>query len=46
MPGLPPLVRTGDWFAAGFTLRNGIDKPMTVTAEVAVDPARRARRVR
>jgi uncharacterized protein YfaS (alpha-2-macroglobulin family) len=36
--GLPPLVRTGDWYAAGFTLRNGSAKPMTVTAEVAVEP--------
>ncbi|RHW17804.1 alpha-2-macroglobulin [Sphingomonas gilva] len=36
--GIPPLVRTGDWFAAGFTLRNGSDRPMTVTAEVAVIP--------
>jgi uncharacterized protein YfaS (alpha-2-macroglobulin family) len=36
--GIPPLVRSGDWFAAGFTLRNGSDKPMTVTATVAVTP--------
>ena len=36
--GLPPLVRSGDWYAAGFTLRNGSDRPMTVTAEVAVFP--------
>ena len=28
---------------ASFTLRNGIDKPMKVTATVDVDPARRAR---
>jgi len=36
--GLPPLVRTGDWFAAGFTLRNGSDQPMQVTANVEVFP--------
>lgn len=36
--GLPPLVRTGDYFAAGFTLRNGSDKPMKVTATVDVTP--------
>ncbi|NYD88649.1 alpha-2-macroglobulin family protein [Sphingomonas melonis] len=36
--GLPPLVRSGDWYAAGFTLRNGSDKPMTVTAAVEVSP--------
>ena len=37
--GLPPLVRSGDWFGASFTLRNGTDKPMTVTASVKVTPA-------
>ncbi len=36
--GLPPLVRSGDRYAAGFTLRNGSDKPMTVTAQVALTP--------
>ena len=36
--GLPPLVRSGDWYAAGFTLRNGSDHPMTVTATVDVFP--------
>ncbi len=36
--GIPPLVRSGDWFAAGFTLRNGSDKPMTVTATVDLNP--------
>ncbi|WP_443018949.1 alpha-2-macroglobulin family protein [Sphingomonas sp.] len=36
--GVPPLVRTGDWYAAGFTLRNGSDRPMTVTANVEVTP--------
>ncbi len=37
--GLPPLVRSGDWFGANFTLKNGTDKPMTVTATVKVTPA-------
>ncbi|TKD53348.1 alpha-2-macroglobulin family protein [Sphingomonas baiyangensis] len=37
--GVPPLVRTGDQFGAGFTLRNGSDRPMRVTAEVALFPA-------
>jgi alpha-2-macroglobulin len=37
--GLPPLVRTGDSFAAMFTLRNGSDKAMTVTAQVALSPS-------
>ena len=36
--GLPPLVRQGDYYAAGFTLRNGSSKPMTVTASVDVFP--------
>ena len=36
--GLPSLVRTGDYFAAQFTLRNGSAKPMTVTATVDVFP--------
>ena len=36
--GVPPLVRTGDYYAAGFTLRNGSGKPMTVTATVDVFP--------
>ncbi|CAN5819724.1 MG2 domain-containing protein [soil metagenome] len=36
--GLPPMVRTGDYSAAGFTLRNGSDKPMKVTATVDVTP--------
>ena len=36
--GLPPLVRSGDRYAAGFTLRNGSDKPMTVTASVELFP--------
>ena len=37
--GIPPLVRSGDWFGATFTLRNGTDKPMTVTANVKVTPS-------
>ncbi|MBB4153653.1 hypothetical protein GGQ80_001559 [Sphingomonas jinjuensis] len=37
-PGVPPLVRAGDWFAAGFTLRNGSAKPMTVTATAELSP--------
>ncbi|HSI17032.1 MAG TPA: alpha-2-macroglobulin family protein, partial [Sphingomonas sp.] len=36
--GLPPLVRTGDTFGATFTLRNGSDKPMRVTASVKLNP--------
>ena len=35
---LPPLVRTGDFYGASFTLRNASDKPMTVTATVKVNP--------
>ena len=36
--GIPPLVRTGDRFAAGFTLRNGSSRPLTVTATVDLQP--------
>ncbi|HJQ16682.1 MAG TPA: MG2 domain-containing protein [Allosphingosinicella sp.] len=36
--GVPPLVRTGDTFDATFTLRNGTDKAMTVTANAEVQP--------
>lgn len=36
--GIPPLVRDGDFFSAGFTLRNGSSKPMTVTARVELSP--------
>jgi uncharacterized protein YfaS (alpha-2-macroglobulin family) len=36
--GLPPLVRTGDYYAASFTLRNGSARPMTVTASVDLQP--------
>ncbi len=35
---LPPLVRSGDFYGASFTLRNSSDKPMRVTATVTVDP--------
>jgi uncharacterized protein YfaS (alpha-2-macroglobulin family) len=38
-PGVPQVVRTGDTFGAMFTLRNGSDKPMRVTATVALTPA-------
>jgi alpha-2-macroglobulin len=37
--GIPPLVRSGDLFGASFTLRNTSDKPLTVTAKVAVTPS-------
>ncbi|WP_422059149.1 alpha-2-macroglobulin family protein [Sphingopyxis sp.] len=37
--GLPELVRTGDSFDARFTLRNGTDKAMTVTATPTLSPA-------
>lgn len=36
--GIPPLVRNGDFFSAGFTLRNGSDKTMKVTASVELSP--------
>lgn len=36
---MPDLVRTGDQFDARFTLRNGTDKPMTVTATPTLSPA-------
>ena len=35
---LPPLVRSGDFYGASFTLRNASDKPMQVTATVKVNP--------
>lgn len=38
-PGLPPLVRTGDFYGASFTLRNASDRTMTVTATVKLNPA-------
>lgn len=31
LAGLPPVVREGDAFAADFTVRNGSDRPQTVT---------------
>lgn len=37
--GLPELVRTGDSYDARFTLRNGTDEPMTVTATPSLMPA-------
>ena len=37
--GLPDIVRTGDSYDARFTLRNGTDKPMTVTATPSLSPA-------
>lgn len=37
--GVPPLVRSGDFFGATFTLRNGTERPMTVTARADVQPA-------
>uniref|UniRef100_UPI0035C954BD alpha-2-macroglobulin family protein n=1 Tax=uncultured Sphingomonas sp. TaxID=158754 RepID=UPI0035C954BD len=37
--GIPPVVRTGDFYASSFTLRNGSDKPMRVTATVDLTPA-------
>ncbi len=36
--GIPPLVRDGDFFSAGFTLRNGSSKAMKVTAHVELTP--------
>ncbi|MET0270152.1 MAG: MG2 domain-containing protein, partial [Sphingomonas sp.] len=36
--GVPPLVRTGDFYGASFTLRNGADRPMTVTANAVTSP--------
>ncbi len=36
---LPQLVRTGDYYGASFTLRNGSDHPMRVTATVKVNPS-------
>lgn len=39
MASLPDLVRTGDQYDARFTLRNGTDKPVTVTATPTLTPA-------
>jgi len=36
--GVPPLVRSGDFYGASFTLRNGSDKVMTVTAQPTITP--------
>jgi hypothetical protein len=36
--GIPPLVRSGDEYAATFTLKNGTGKPMEVTAALDLDP--------
>jgi uncharacterized protein YfaS (alpha-2-macroglobulin family) len=36
---MAPLVRSGDRYGASFTLRNGSERPMRVTAAAAVDPA-------
>jgi uncharacterized protein YfaS (alpha-2-macroglobulin family) len=36
--GVPPLVRTGDYYSAVFTLRNSTDEPMKVTASVDLLP--------
>src|SRR5262249_8992359 len=46
LPGLPPLVREGDRFRAGFTVRNTTDRAMTVDlrANVAGLPEPRAPR--
>ncbi len=38
LPGLPPLVREGDRFRAGVTIRNATDRPMTVSAYAAQTP--------
>lgn len=35
--GVPPLVRSGDEFGATFTLRNGTDRPMNVTASAELE---------
>ncbi len=37
--GLPPAGRTGDWYGATFTLRNGSDHVMTVTATPQLTPS-------
>jgi len=36
--GVPPLVRSGDWFGSTFTLRNGSARAMKVTATVKLNP--------
>jgi uncharacterized protein YfaS (alpha-2-macroglobulin family) len=37
--GLPPLVRSGDEYGATFTLRNGTDRPLEVTATAELEGA-------
>ncbi len=37
--GVPPVVRDGDRYQAVFTLRNGSERPMKVTATAKVTPA-------
>jgi len=37
--GTAPLVRSGDRYGATFTLRNGSDRPMKVTARATASPA-------
>ena len=37
--GIPPLVRSGDLYDAVFTLRNGSDHEMRVTATPTIEPA-------
>nr|WP_047167447.1 MG2 domain-containing protein [Sphingomonas sp. Y57] len=36
---IAPLMRSGDRYGASFVLRNGSEKPMTVTARVAANPS-------
>lgn len=36
--GVPPLVRSGDWYGSTFTLRNGSARAMKVTATVKLSP--------
>jgi hypothetical protein len=36
--GLPPLIRSGDEYGATFTLRNGTDRPLDVTASAELEP--------
>lgn len=38
LPGLPPLVREGDRFRAGVTVRNSTDRPMTVSVRATQTP--------
>ncbi|WP_338062093.1 alpha-2-macroglobulin family protein [Sphingomonas solaris] len=36
--GVPPVVRSGDFYGASFTLRNGANRAMTVTANAVTTP--------